>query len=86
MLSLVLSLICFAFQICHNMWNATLLFCILALTSSSVPPVLLTSMLRIREGVCFFQWFPSKCDWVIVLRVGFHGPCLASVDVESYLC
>ena len=40
-LSLVLVLICFALQIFLNMMNATLAFCILALTSSSVPPFLL---------------------------------------------
>ena len=36
-LSLVLILICFALQICRNMINTTLVFCILTLTYSSVP-------------------------------------------------
>ena len=45
-LSLVLVLICFALRIFLNMMNATLAFCILALTSSSVPPFLLIVLPR----------------------------------------
>ena len=37
-LSLVLIFVCFALQICLNMMNGTLAFCILAFTSSSVLP------------------------------------------------
>ena len=48
-LSLVLSLICFSFQIFPKMRNATLAFCILALTSS-VAPVLLLPM-YVEESV-----------------------------------
>ena len=51
-LSLVLSLICFAFQIVLNMMNATLAFCALALTSSPVPPLLLIVLHRyVNESV-----------------------------------
>ena len=53
----------------------------IVLTSSSVHPLLLIMLPRYLK-----EWFPSKCDWVVVLRVGFHDPCLASVDVESCLC
>ena len=30
-----------------------------------------------------FQWLSIQCDRVVVLCVGFHNLCLASVDVES---
>ena len=50
--SLVLILLCFALQIFLNMMNATLAFCILALTSSSVPPFLLIVLPRyVNESV-----------------------------------
>ena len=48
--SLVLILMCFALQIVLNMMNATLAFCILALTSSSVPPFLLICIC-----ICYWQ-------------------------------
>ena len=41
MFSLVLIWMCVALQMFLNMMNATLAFCILALTSSSVPPFVL---------------------------------------------
>ena len=51
-LSLVLVLICFALQMFLNMMNATLAFCILALTSSAVPPCLLIVLPRyVNESV-----------------------------------
>ena len=53
--------------------NATLAFCILALTSSCVPPCLLIVLPR----------YVNESNGVVVLCVGFHNPCLASVDVES---
>ena len=46
MFSLVLILMCFALQIFLNMMNATLAFCILALTSTSGPPFLLIVLPR----------------------------------------
>ena len=51
-LSIVLILICFAVRIVLNMMNATLAFCILALTSSFVPPCLLIVLPRyVNESV-----------------------------------
>ena len=59
-LRLVLSLICFALQIFLNMRNATLAFCILALTSSSVPPLLLMLLPRyLKESVSSSGSSPS---------------------------
>ena len=48
-LSLVLVLICFALHIFLNMMNATLAFCILALTSSSVPPFFIDCTAQVCE-------------------------------------
>ncbi|KAK2150368.1 hypothetical protein NP493_2791g00010 [Ridgeia piscesae] len=63
--------------------NATLAFCILALTYSSVPPFLLIVLpMYVNESVSF-QWLSVQCNGVVVLCVGFHNLCLASVDVES---
>ncbi|KAK2189791.1 hypothetical protein NP493_97g05034 [Ridgeia piscesae] len=38
---------------------------------------------QVCERVCLFQWLSFQCDGVVVLCVGFHNLCLASVDVES---
>ena len=65
------------------MMNATLAFCILAWTSSSVPPFFFDCTLQIFERVCLFQWLSFQCDEVVVLCVGFHNLCLDCVDVES---
>ena len=51
-----------------KMLNATLAFCILALT-------------KVCERVCLFQWHSFQCSGVVVLCVGFHDFYLASVDV-----
>ena len=60
------------------MMNATLAFCILALTSSSVPPFLSIVLSRfVNESVS------SSGSLFIVLCVGFHNLCLTSVYVES---
>ena len=64
------------------MMNATLAFCILALTSSSVSPFLLIVLPRyVNESVSSRLSF--QCNGVVVLCVGFHNLCLSSVDVES---
>ncbi|KAK2190993.1 hypothetical protein NP493_63g03037 [Ridgeia piscesae] len=62
------------------MMNATLAFCILALTSSCVPPFLLIVLPRyVTESIFYlFQWLSVHCNGVVVLCVGFHN-----VDVES---
>ena len=56
--------------------NATLAFWILALTSSSVPPVLFIVLPRYVNASVSSSGSPFLC-------VGFHSLCLASVDVES---
>ncbi|KAK2147458.1 hypothetical protein NP493_3448g00000 [Ridgeia piscesae] len=63
-----------------NTINATLAFCILALTSSSVPPFLFI-VLYVNESVSSSG--SLLMSLVMVLCVGFHNLCLASVDVES---
>ena len=51
-LRLLLILICFALHVFLNMMSATLAFCILALTSSSVPPFLLIELPRyVNESI-----------------------------------
>ena len=62
------------------MKNATLAFCILALTFSAVPPFLSFVLPRyVNESVSSCG---SPLNGVVVLCVGFHNLCLASVDVE----
>ena len=66
------------------MMNATLAFCILALTSSSVPPFLLIVLPRyVNESVSSSGSPFNVMNGVVVLCVGFHNLCLASDDVES---
>ncbi|KAK2175137.1 hypothetical protein NP493_748g00024 [Ridgeia piscesae] len=62
--------------------NATLAFCIFALTSSSAPPLFYCTAQEC-ERVCLFQWLSVQCDRDVVRCASFHNSCLASVDVES---
>ena len=81
----MLILICFAFQMFLNMVNATLAFCVLALTSCYVPPFFYCTV-HVYERVGLFRWLSFQCDGLVVLYVGFHNLCLASVAVYIPSC
>ena len=65
------------------MMNATLAFCILALTSSSVPPFLLIVLPRYVNESVSSSASPFNVMGLLFFVLAFIFFCRASVDVES---
>ena len=71
-------------------------FCILALTSSSVPPFFVDCTAQLCERVCPFKWSPFNMIGLLFFVLAFmmfvlllltlSPRCVDTVDVESKMC